>query len=62
MVNYKKVVTGKHYYFAAYHRLDNLSIIIDYNNLQSLDSVDNTLSFTASGQEARIFWLDNTYN
>jgi len=30
--------------FAAYHHLNNLTICIDYNNLQSLDSVDNTLS------------------
>ena len=30
--------------FAAHHSLDNLTICIDYNNLQSLDTVDNTLS------------------
>jgi transketolase len=30
--------------FAAHHSLDNMTICIDYNNLQSLDSVDNTLS------------------
>ena len=30
--------------FAAHHRLDNISVCIDYNNLQSLDTVDNTLS------------------
>ena len=29
--------------FAAHHRLDNLILIIDYNNLQSLTSVDETL-------------------
>lgn len=29
--------------FAAHHRLDNLAIIIDYNKLQSLDTVANTL-------------------
>lgn len=29
--------------FAAHHRLDNLTAIIDYNKLQSLDSVANTL-------------------
>ncbi len=29
--------------FAAHHQLDNLTIIIDYNNLQSLDTVRNTL-------------------
>ncbi|MDC1387855.1 transketolase [Gammaproteobacteria bacterium] len=30
--------------FAAHHGLGSLTAIIDYNNLQSLDSVDNTLS------------------
>ena len=30
--------------FAAHHKLDNLTICVDYNNLQSLDTVDNTLS------------------
>ena len=30
--------------FAAHHRLNNLVAIIDYNKLQSLDTVDNTLS------------------
>ena len=30
--------------FAAHHNLDNLVAIIDYNNLQSLDSVDKTLN------------------
>ena len=29
--------------FAAHHKLDNLTAIIDYNKLQSLDSVANTL-------------------
>ena len=29
--------------FAAHHRLSNLMAIIDYNKLQSLDSVANTL-------------------
>tara|TARA_Y100000768_G_scaffold78522_1_gene55685 strand:+ start:221 stop:1024 length:804 start_codon:yes stop_codon:yes gene_type:complete len=30
--------------FAAHHNLDNIVAIIDYNNLQSLDSVDKTLN------------------
>jgi transketolase len=30
--------------FAAHHNLNNLCFIIDYNNLQSMDSVENTLS------------------
>jgi transketolase len=29
--------------FAAHHKLCNLVAIIDYNNLQSLDTIDNTL-------------------
>lgn len=31
------------YMFAAHHKLDNLVAIIDYNKLQSLTTVDNTL-------------------
>ena len=30
--------------FAAHHKLGNLLLIIDYNNQQSLTSVDDTLS------------------
>ena len=30
--------------FAAHHKLDNMVVIIDYNNLQSLDTVNNTLN------------------
>ena len=30
--------------FAAHHKLCNLTAIIDYNNLQSLDTVDKTIS------------------
>jgi len=30
--------------FAAHHDLDNLVLIVDYNNLQSLTSVDDTLN------------------
>jgi transketolase len=29
--------------FAAHHRLDNLTAILDYNKLQSLDTIANTL-------------------
>lgn len=29
--------------FAAHHKLDNLTAIIDYNKIQSLDSTENTL-------------------
>ena len=45
--------------FAAHHHLDNLVAIIDYNKIQSLDRVENTLGleplrgkFTAFGWEA----------
>jgi transketolase len=30
--------------FAAHHKLDNLIAIVDYNKLQSLDSISNTLA------------------
>lgn len=30
--------------FASHHKLENLTAIIDYNKLQSLDSIENTLS------------------
>ena len=30
--------------FAAHHELDNLKVIVDYNKLQSLDTVKNTLN------------------
>jgi transketolase len=30
--------------FSAHHKLDNLLAIIDYNKLQSLDSIENTLN------------------
>mgnify|MGYP003688232127 CR=1 FL=1 len=30
--------------FSAHHKLDNLIAIIDYNKLQSLDSIENTLN------------------
>lgn len=30
--------------FASHHRLENLTILIDYNNLQSLKTVDETLA------------------
>jgi transketolase len=46
--------------FAAHHRLKNLLAIIDYNKIQSLDTVDNTVrlepfaaKWTAFGWEVR---------
>lgn len=41
--------------FAPYHHLSNLTICIDYNNLQSLDSVDNTLSLRPLNQKLSSF-------
>jgi transketolase len=29
--------------FAAHHQLNNITVLIDYNKLQSLDTIDNTL-------------------
>ena len=40
---------------AAHHNLDNLTIIIDYNNLQSLGSVENTLSLNPLDEKLRAF-------
>lgn len=30
--------------FASHHKLNNLIVIVDFNNLQSLDTIENTLS------------------
>ena len=41
--------------FAAHHELDNLIAIIDYNKLQSLTSVENTLRIEPLADKARAF-------
>jgi len=41
--------------FAAHHRLDNLVAIIDYNKLQSLTTVDQTLRVEPLADKARSF-------
>lgn len=41
--------------FAAHHQLDNLTIIIDYNKLQSLTSIDKTLSLEPLNDKFRAF-------
>ena len=41
--------------FAAYHKLNNLVAIIDYNNLQSLTTVDNTLSIQPLREKLEAF-------
>lgn len=41
--------------FAAHHRLDNLVAIIDYNKLQSLTSIVNTLALEPLADKLRAF-------
>ena len=41
--------------FAAHHKLDNLAAIIDYNNLQSLTTVDETLRIQPLGDKLTSF-------
>ena len=41
--------------FAAHHRLDNLVAIVDYNKLQSLTTVDQTLRLEPLADKARSF-------
>lgn len=41
--------------FAAHHRLDNLTIVIDYNKIQSLDRVDKTIGLEPLGDKFRAF-------
>lgn len=41
--------------FAAHHKLDNLYVIVDYNKLQSLDTVENTLNLEPFAEKWRSF-------
>jgi Transketolase, N-terminal subunit len=41
--------------FAAHHQLDNLVAIVDYNKLQSLTTVDQTLRLEPLADKARAF-------
>jgi transketolase len=41
--------------FAGHHKLDNLIAIIDYNKLQSLTTVENTLDIEPLGDKFRAF-------
>ena len=41
--------------FAAHHRLDNLVAIVDYNKIQSLDTVANTLGLEPFAEKWRSF-------
>jgi len=44
--------------FAAHHKLSNLTAIIDYNKLQSLDSIANTLALEPLGEKLQAFGCD----
>jgi len=41
--------------FAAHHKLSNLVVVIDYNKLQSLDSVSNTLGLEPLREKIEAF-------
>ncbi len=41
--------------FAGHHQLDNLTIVIDYNKIQSLDRVDKTLKLEPLADKFRAF-------
>lgn len=41
--------------FAGHHQLNNLTIIIDYNNLQSLGTVDETLRLAPLAKKIEVF-------
>ena len=41
--------------FAAHHELDNLKVIVDYNKLQSLDTVKNTLNLEPLKEKIEAF-------
>jgi len=44
--------------FAAHHKLNNLTMIVDYNNLQSITTVDQTLSLEPLDAKLRAFGWD----
>jgi transketolase len=44
--------------FAAHNKIENLHIIIDRNNLQSLDTVDNTMGIEPLRDKLQAFGLD----
>jgi transketolase len=44
--------------FAGHHQLCNLTAVIDYNGIQSLDSVENTLRLEPLGDKLRAFGWD----
>lgn len=44
--------------FASHHKLNNLTAIIDYNKIQSLDSVENTMGLEPLEQKFKSFGWD----
>lgn len=44
--------------FAAHHQLENLTAVIDYNKLQSLDTINNTLALEPLRQKLEAFGCD----
>ena len=49
--------------FAAHHKLKNLTAIVDYNNLQSLKSIDDTISLRPLDKKLQAFgWCVFTVN
>ena len=44
--------------FAAHHELDNLCAIIDYNKIQSLDSIENTIRLEPFADKWKAFGWD----
>ena len=49
--------------FAAHHNLNNLKVIVDYNKLQSLDTIENTLNLEPLRQKIESFnWNFYTCN
>ena len=49
--------------FASHHELDNLVVMIDYNKIQSLDSIENTLGLEPFKSKWESFgWIANDIN
>lgn len=44
--------------FAAHHKLDNLTVIIDYNKLQSLDTIEKTMGLEPLNDKFKSFGWD----
>ena len=51
----RRLELGGHSLFAPQHRLDNLTVIIDYNKIQSLGSVEEVLELAPLADKFRAF-------